>query len=228
MAQLEDPLEGDFVQLIREDFRLIDIPFDIIFVESSGIEDYRKAIKNGIRKAALIYLKNKQKTHTKVRDVEYEKLEQQPYLRSSMFTNEETSLLFALFTRTARTFRGNFSNLYGGRVECPLKCWSLALHEPPPKDTQEHILGCKMIQLEDTAIASEKIVYADLFADMLRQKEAITLYTRLIEEREKILSSEEPNPPGDNLDPSNGRSCCYSSALFTSQFACIDCTTIGK
>ena len=105
MAQLEDPLDGDFVQLIREDFSLIDIPFDITFVESSGIEDYRKAIKNGIRKAALIYLKNKQKTHTKVREVEYEKLEQQPYLRSSMFTNEETSLLFALRTRTARTFR---------------------------------------------------------------------------------------------------------------------------
>ena len=91
------------------------------------------------------------------------------------------------------------------------------MHEPPPKDSQEHILGCNMIQLEDTSIANDKIEYGDLFADVLRQKEAVTLYTMLIEERERILSSEEPNPPGDNLDPSNGRSCCYSSALFTSQ-----------
>ena len=228
MAQLEDPLEGDFVELVKEDFREIDIPFDITFVESSGVEDYRRAIKNGIRKAALVHLKNKQKTHTKVKDIVYDKLEPQPYLRSPLFTNEENSLLFALRTRTARTFRGNFSNLYGGRVECPLKCWSLAMHEPPPKDSQEHILGCNMIQLEDTSIANDKIEYGDLFADVLRQKEAVTLYTMLIEERERILSSEEPNPPGDNLDPSNGRSCCYSSTLFTSQLACIDCITIGK
>ena len=228
MAQLEDPLEGDFVELVKEDFREIDIPFDITFVESSGVEDYRRAIKNGIRKAALVHLKNKQKTHTKVKDIVYDKLEPQPYLRSPLFTNEENSLLFALRTRTARTFRGNFSNLYGGRVECSLKCWSLAMHEPPPKDSQEHILGCNMIQLEDTSIANDKIEYGDLFADVLRQKEAVTLYTMLIEERERILSSEEPNPPGDNLDPSNGRSCCYSRALFNSQLAFIDCTTIGK
>ena len=216
------------MNLVKEDYREIDISFDITFVESSGVEDYRRAIKNGIRKAALVHLKNKQKTHTKVKDIVYDKLEPQPYLRSPLFTNEENSLLFALRTRTARTFRGNFSNLYGGRVECPLKCWSLAMHEPPPKDSQEHILGCNMIQLEDTSIANDKIEYGDLFADVLRQKEAVTLYTMLIEERERILSSEEPNPPGDNLDPSNGRSCCYISTLFTSQLACIDCTTIGK
>ena len=70
-----------------------------------------------------------------------------------------------------------------------------------------------MIQLDDTFIASEKIEYADLFADVLRQKEAVALYTRLIEEREKILSREEPNPPRDNLDPTNSSSCCYYTIL---------------
>ena len=102
------------------------------------------------------------------------------------------------------------------------------MHEPPPKDTQEHILGCKMIRIDDSSIASKKIEYTDLFADVLRQKEAVTLYTSLIEEREKMLHNMEPNPPGDNLDPSNGRSCCCSTTLFTGQLACIECITIGK
>ena len=149
MAQLEDPNEGDFVQLVRRDFEEMCLPFNIASVESSGVEVYRKTIKTKVREAAFKYLKNKQQTHSKVKDIKYDKLETQPYLKSYLFSNEETSLLFALRTKTARMFKGNFSNLFGGKVECPLKCWDLAMHEPAPQDSQEHILVCKKVEVDN-------------------------------------------------------------------------------
>ena len=150
----------------------------------------------------------------------------QPYLKSPMFSNEETSLLFALRTQTARTFRANFSQLYGGKVECPLKCENQSLHEPAFKDSQEHLLWCERVKLQNPIIAQGKAEYSDIFAHVNRQKEVITMYLMIIEEREKIMKSEN-NQPGGNLDPSNGSSCCCNSTLFTS-LTCIDCTLTGK
>ena len=205
----------------------MDIPFDLHFVESSGKDFYRKTIRNKIREAALKYLQAKQQTHSKVKNIKYTGLETQDYLKSPIFSNEETSLLFALRTRTARSFKANFSNLYGGRVECPLKCWNLSLHEPPPKDDQEHLLVCNKVTITNPNMALGKVTYDDLFGDIARQKEVISLFLLLITERERLQKVED-NPPGDNLDPSSGSSHCCSSTIFTSHLTCIDDIAIGK
>ena len=142
-AQLEDPCNGDFAELVRKDFNDIGLQFDLFFVASTGVIEYRKIVKNKIRDAALKHLKTLQQTHIKVNRIIYDKLETQPYLKSHIFSNEGTELLFALRTRTARTFKGNFSHLYGGKTECPFQCWDPALYEPALEDSQEHILVCK-------------------------------------------------------------------------------------
>ena len=155
-----------------------------------------------------------------MKHIRYEKLETQPYLKSHLFSNEENHLLFALRSRTARIFRANFSNLYGGKVECPLQCWDQALYEPAIEDSQEHILFCKKLRVDSSLISCGKVVYSDLFADVYKQKEAVTLYTLLMEEREKQINERDSNPPGDNLDLSTGRHWCCSDALFTGQTTC--------
>ena len=123
-----------------------------------------------------------------------------------MFTNVEASLLFGLRTRTAKQFKGNFPNLRLNCVHCPLKCWTA--NETPVIDSQEHILECKKLcDFRVKEIATEKVVYSDLFSDVKKQKEAVTLFKSLLEEREKLC------PPGANLDLSTVLDLCCSSNL---------------
>ena len=111
-------------------------------------------------------------------------------------------------------------------MECPLKCQNQIMHEPPLKDSQEHLLCCERVKIQHQIIAQEKVEYSDIFAGVKRQKEVITLYLILIEERETLMKSEN-NQPGGNLDPSNGSSCCCNSTIFTNP-TCISFTFTGK
>ena len=101
LAQLNDPCEGDFIQLVKKDLQTIGLPFDMPYITSANVEQFRKLVKNKVKQAAFQYLKEKQQTHTKVQNIHYDDLETQNYLKSPLFTNEETTLLFSLRTRTS-------------------------------------------------------------------------------------------------------------------------------
>ena len=77
LAQLDDPCPGDFGELVKEDCETIGVPFDIYFVENTGVESYRKLVRNKISEAAFKYLKNVQQTHSKAKDIEYKTIEVQ-------------------------------------------------------------------------------------------------------------------------------------------------------
>ena len=218
-AQLDKPIDGDFAQLVKLDCELIGLEFDLNIVKSAGADQFRKIVKTKIRQAALEYLKEKQLPHTKVQQIHYNNLETQPYLKSVLFNNDETRLLFSLRTRTSDSFKCNFRNLHGGKVECPLKCWGN--EENPLEDSQQHLLECKKLKVINMNIASDKIVYNDLFGDVKRQKEAVTLFADLIEMKEL----EAKVPPGDKLDLSIGSNQCCRTAVFT-DISCINCTSI--
>ena len=224
MAQFKYKCEGDYAELVKNDFETMNIPFDIMAVKNCGVQTYKSEIKEKIREAAFKYLQNKQENHSKVKNIKYERLETQQYLTSHMFKNHETSLLYALRTRTSRLFRANFRFLYNGNIECPLNCWDVNFNEPAPPDTQEHLLWCNKINLSTNIIARNKSEYEDIFRDMYKQKEIISLYTKLIDLRENLMKKES-NPPGDKLDPSSSTRVCCDSILFTSS---IDDTIIGN
>ena len=131
-AQINDPTDGDFIQLVKNDFQMAGINFDINEIRNTGIDIFQKKVKAKMRDVALTYLKNLQQTHSKIKDIKYEKLKIQDYLKSPLFSNSETSLLYSLRSRTAETFKANYRNMYGNIVSCPLKC--------PQEDTQYHLL----------------------------------------------------------------------------------------
>ena len=157
-----------------------------------------------------------------MKNVKYEKFETQQYLTSQLFTNKETSLLYSLRTKTTKIFKANFTSLYNGNVECPLKCWDINRHEPAPPDTQEHLFVCKKVISNNVAFSKSE--YNDLFKDICKQKEVIKYFTSAIEYREKVLKETE-NPPGDKLDPSKCLNNCCNSTRFTK---CTDGTIIGN
>ena len=111
--------------------------------------------------------------------------------------------------------------MYGNVVPCPLACRNKDQEED---DTQKHMLECTKIraehQSEDAAIGDVK--YDDIFSNTARQKEAVVLYTRLMEIRRRIMKSTD-NPPGDILDPSM----VCSNTLFTLVY-CNKCISIGE
>ena len=227
-AQVDNPCTGDFTKLVQEDFKMVDMTFDTNVIEHTSVEDYKAKVKQKIREAALKSLKNIQKTHSKVKDIIYDELKTQPYLKSPLFSNTETSLLSALRSRTADTFKANFRNKYGNVVSCPLVCWGD--NEGQEEDTQKHLLSCRKLKSEAVCneLATGKIVYEDIFSDVKKQKEVVHLFSKLIEARLKILKEKDKQPPGDDLDPSMGSSCLRCiDAVFTS-VACINCTYTGN
>ena len=220
-AQLKNTSEGDFAQLVKSDFEQIKLPFDLKVIENTGMQTFKSLIKSKVKEAAFNYLNMKLENHSKVKDIKYSKLETQKYLTSQLFTNKETSLLFGLRTKTARTFKANFSNLYGGKIACPLNCWNTKYNELAPPDNQEHLLLCENIKLSSNNISRSKTEYSNLFGDIIKQKEIITLFTELLEERHKSLNEAE-DPPGDNLEPSTSSSKCCKSTKFTHSIICND------
>ena len=124
-------------------------------------------------------------------------------------------------------FKANFSNFYGGKIACPLKCWNLEYNEPAPPDSQEHLLVCQNIKLSSNDISCSKIEYNNLFGDIVEQKEIISMFTRLLDARHKTLNEEE-DPPGEMLDPSTSNSKCCDSTKFTHCIICNDGIIIGN
>ena len=93
-AQRDDPSPGDFTELLKADFEMIEEKLEEDVIEKATINSYKKFIKSKVRKAAFKYLIKRKETHSKLNELEYSKLETQEYLTSSIFTNEDVSTLF--------------------------------------------------------------------------------------------------------------------------------------
>ena len=67
----------------------------------------------------------------------------------------------------------------------------------------------------------------NLFGDVYKQKEIISLFDELLEARRKTLNESE-DPPGDKLDPSKSSSNCCNSTIFTHPMICTDGIITGN
>ena len=150
-----------------------------------------------------------------MKDIKYEELKTQQYLKSPLFSNSETSLLYALRSRTADIFKANFRNMFANVVHCPLDCQEEG--EAKEDDTQKHLLLCSKLKCEIQThdLASGQVLYEDIFGEVNKQKEAVVLFDRLIEARLRILKERENQPPGDDLDPSIGSCPRCVDSVFT-------------
>ena len=98
-AQLDNPSPGDYVELLKNDFQMIEEQFEEKDILNKSKQAYKKMIKMKIRKAALNYLNDRKDTHTKIKHIKYETLKCQEYLISSMFSNTDINTLFSLRSR---------------------------------------------------------------------------------------------------------------------------------
>ena len=188
-AQKEDPLKGDFYWLVVKDFKMIGETLNESEIRCKSKISHKNNIKQKIRNAALIYLKEKQNNHSKIRDIVYEKLEPQTYISSPLFNNSEVSLLFALRSRYIDC-KANFKSKYhNGDLLCQVCAKS--------EENQNHLLECDILnsKLKSEDIIKEKAEYNDIFKDVKKQKVIVTLFSKLLEIRKKILNEQQLSNP---------------------------------
>ena len=158
-------------------------------IEAYNVNVYKKMIKAKIREAALSFLKKKQETHSKVRDIVYTKLETQRYLTSPLFSDEEVSLLFAIRSQCVRECRANFSSMHS---EIEILC---KLCTKKKRDDQPHILQCNTLnsKLETEELATGEISYQDIYGNHIRQKEVTSLFSKLLSIKKKFDEKDDQN-----------------------------------
>ena len=180
-AQKDNPIEGDFYNLVKADWEMIGKEMDEEYIATASKDALKRHIKESIKASALKYLKEKQKMHSKIKDIEYKKLEVQGYMTSPLFSDNEVSLLYALRSR-AVVCKMNYRNKY---KEDDLLC-ILCKEE---SDSQPHILLCRVLQskLESIDLVAHKVNYNDIFEDTLRQKVIVTIFEKLLTIRETLM-----------------------------------------
>ena len=91
------------------------------YVEESTKEYLKKAVKASATNALFEALKKKLMKHKKVKHIQYDLLEMQPYLRSEKAAERQT--ITALRSKCVWSVKTNFSTMYKKRLNCPLN-WS--------------------------------------------------------------------------------------------------------
>jgi hypothetical protein len=184
-AQKADPSKGDYCKLVESDMNMIDLKLTDQEITNISRFEFKTVVRRRTREAAIKYLEEIKETKSKMDGIIYTgSFDLQPYLQSSLFTQEESSLLLALRTRTVRGVRSDFGEMYPDR-NCPLP----GCTEP---DSLPHILVCSAL----SPVQGENctVQYSDVFSNSEQlQWAATSLYIQLLAERERLLEPREPD-----------------------------------
>ena len=135
--------------------------------------------------AAFKDLLNKQKEHSKVRNIKYDDFVIQPYLTSELFQPKIAKIVTAIRSKCVRGIKENFPKQYKYNMKCPL--------QSDTEDTQEHILVC------DKLGKSSNLSLVLVFEDTVQQNQIGVQYNERMNKRLSLIDNIEdptPSPPG--------------------------------
>ena len=191
-AQKLNPTKDDFVKLVEEDLKLIEMEETEIIGKSKT--EFKTIVKNKIKEVVLLAMKEKQKSHTKMKTLEYKELMLQKYMSDVNSSNSMVATLVAWRSSMVRGIGQNFAP--SSRVTvCPMGCRA--------PDTQQHLLQCPPLLARLTAAEGEVrnlSQYNDLFGEVERQLRLAPVLQRLLDIREDLQLQELP--VGTNTGPS--------------------------
>ena len=182
-AQKIKPSPGDFVNLVKNDLEKIGIQITDKEISQIPKQRFKKMVKLKVNNAAFTYLKSLQQTHSKMKNIQYEKFDISKYLSSPLFSENSRGLLLALRTRTVRGIRCDFPGMYVDKM-CPLGCGK--------NDKIENILTCTVLKQYHTSneVSIGEISYEDIFSkDVYKQKQVTELFEKLFEIRNRLVNS---------------------------------------
>ena len=182
-AQKMKPSPGDFVNLVKNDCENIGLNMTEDEIRKIPKQRFKRIVKLKINNAAFSFLKSLMQTHSKMKNLQYEKFEVSKYLSSPLFSRNSRWLLLALRTRTVRGIRSDFPGIYKDTM-CPLGCGE--------KDTIQNILTCRVLKenYKSNEVSISEVQYENIFSqDIYKQKQVTELFERLLEVRNSLISS---------------------------------------
>ena len=145
---------------------------------------FKKFVKLKIRDAAYKYLQKEKESKSKVKNIQYKKYKLQNYLKSNLFSNFSTEILFRLRSQNIEV-KANFKSKYKVNNVINLQCRMDNCYEI---EDQQHLLKCKPILRKLTKkSALIDIKYNDLFSNTKKQKKVVDLFIELLDIRNTIL-----------------------------------------
>jgi hypothetical protein len=178
-AQKENPIKGDWIQYLKEDFKYIKEDINETEAKEKTKHEYKTLIKKKVRQQVFLVLKVVQQSHSKVKEIKYNRFQTQEYMMTPLLTNQEVSTLFSLRTRTFRSVYNNF----GQKKNCVLGCSVI--------DSQEHWITCS----KTLANQQTQVKYSDIYGDIHKQVQIVKLFSKLEEEREELTQREAASTP---------------------------------
>ena len=188
-AQKVSPTKGDFSELVNDDLKLFAITEEDITTMSKSM------VKTNVKDTVLEMLQEKQKLHSKTRNILYSELKRQTYITDKNMNNSMVETLVAWRSSMVRGIAQNFAPSSQATV-CPLGCRA--------PDTQQHLLQCPPLLARLTAAEGEvrnSAEYDDIYRDVERQRRLSPVLQRLLELREDLLQPQDL-PVGSHTGPS--------------------------
>ena len=188
-AQRDDPKKGDWWLMVKADLEKYGI-------DENELKELKKAqakklIKEKVYKKTFEDLKDVQKTHSKIKNIEYTEFKRQGYMNNTKLSFDEKSLLFKLRSRTVTDIKCNIKTFSQNDKMCPLCMKS--------EDTQEHCMECPKLKTCQNQLENHS-QYNHIFSTCeLEQKAIAALFLYILETRQLLI--QEGLPGALTLDP---------------------------
>ena len=82
-GQCQDPVKTDWVNTVKQGLIELDINMTFDDIKNLSKAKFNKVVKDKVQKKALEFLANLQKTHSKSKNLHYNSIAMQDYLRSN-------------------------------------------------------------------------------------------------------------------------------------------------
>ena len=178
-AQKLKPCKGDWINLINQDEKLLNINLNEEKDKRLSKYKFKKNINKVIRESAFKYLLSKKESRSKIEPLYYRKLQTQNYLKTNnCLTDGEKITLFKLRTREANV-KCNYKNMY-----TDLKC---TLCKSKEDDNQYHLLQCEyLIQCCKNLAENILVEYEDIYESLEKQIPAAKLLHEVLKIKSKL------------------------------------------
>ena len=171
-TQWHNKTPGDWTEQIKLDVEDFGIPCNFEYIKSKSINSFKKLVKAKAKQYALNLLIEKQKKHSKMKNLSYTELAMQEYFKIEGISTKQAQNVFKWRVRMAplgENFRGNEK----------LKMCPLCLSHP---DNQTMIFKCESLKNR----MKMECEFEDLYSNNITLKTAITI-TKIEELRENIM-----------------------------------------
>ena len=137
-------------------------------------QKFKSIVEEKIGKAALKYLQELKKKHSKSRNIPSDKIEVKQYFSDRRFSKEEVQLLFTLRTKlldVKQNFKSQFKNL-----QCRI------CEDKNSIEDEDHILKC--VKFNDN---EDNISFSDVYGNADDQLKAVKIFKKIMRRRQVYL-----------------------------------------